>query len=57
MTCFRKKDGLFALTAQRLSHRVPDLHRIPLFSTLEQACVSVGSSIRVAHLPQNKPDL
>ena len=54
MTCFRRKEGPFVLTAQRSYRRVPVLHRIPLFSRTR---MRVHLCIWVAHLPQSKPDL
>ena len=42
MTCFRRKEGIFALTAQQLGCRVPVLHRIPLFS--QRNLRSIGCS-------------
>ena len=54
MTCFRRKEGIFALTAQQLGCRVPVLHRIPLFSRTR---MRVSCFHSVAHLPQNKPVL
>ena len=53
VTCFRRKEARFVLTAQRIrgKRRVQVLHLIPLFS--EQEYVSRQSG--VAHLPQ-KPE-
>jgi len=45
MTCFRRKEEFFVLTAQRPDRRVPVLHRIPLFSRTRMRVRLSGSRI------------
>lgn len=49
MTCFRRKNGSSVLTAQRVTRRVPDFHRVPLFSRTK---ICVSRIIGVAHSPR-----
>ena len=55
MTCFRRKKTASVHTAPRIFiRRVPDSHRIPLFSWTRMRVFCFQS---VAHQPQTKPDI
>ena len=49
MTCFRRKEGPFVLTAQRSYRRVPVLHRIPLFSRTRMRVHRFLAGSRICH--------